>query len=103
MTQGIAIRGKVPNLNRLTIRLSTARDDAGLSQPGLAEAIGTSRGTVSNYERGTVKPRRSTLILWAMATGVDLHWLETGEAPSPEGDGASELCAIRDLNPEPAD
>lgn len=86
MTAGIDTTGRIPDLNRLTIRLTVAREDAGYTQPGLAEAIGASRGTVSNYERGTVVPRRSTLILWAMATGVDLHWLETGEAPTP-GDG----------------
>ncbi|WP_420042157.1 helix-turn-helix domain-containing protein [Gordonia sp. MP11Mi] len=74
-----------------------------MSQTDLAEAIDGSRATVSNYERGAREPLRVTLRLWAMATGVDFHWIETGHAPSPDGDGACRGCAIRDLNPEPAD
>ncbi|AVJ48766.1 immunity repressor [Gordonia phage SallySpecial] len=85
------------------MRLLVARETSGMTQPELAEVIEASRGTVSNYERGAVTPRRTTIVMWALATGVDLHWLETGHAPSPDGDGACTLCAIRDSNPEPAD
>ena len=53
------------------------------SQGDLAEAIEVSRETVSNYEHGHTKPRRITLRLWALATGVDSQWLETGEVPTP--------------------
>lgn len=93
--------GRVPEINTTPIRCQVARESAGMSQTDLAEAIGGSRATVSNYERGLVNPRRVTLRMWAMATGVDFRWLETGEAPSPDGDGASE-CARRDSNPKPS-
>lgn len=100
MTTIFTTRGRVPVLD-LRLRLTVARETAGMSQAELADAIDGSRATVSNYERGVVQPRRVTLRLWAMATGVDFHWLETGEAPSPDGDGASE-CARRDSNPKPS-
>lgn len=101
MTAGIKVAGRVPELS-LGLRLLVSRETAKLTQPELAQAIEASRGTVSNYERGVVAPKRTTLVMWALATGVDLHWLETGHAPSPDGDGACVLCAIRDSNPEPA-
>ncbi|WP_461168419.1 helix-turn-helix domain-containing protein [Tsukamurella serpentis] len=84
-------------------RLARARNYAGHEQGVFAELLGTSRRTVSRMESGAKAPTRPEMVAWAFATGVDLHWLETGEAPSPGGgDGASE-CAIRDSNPEPAD
>ena len=95
--------GRVPDLNTLAVRCQVSRETAGMSQTELAEAMDASRSTVSNLERGLGNPRRVTLRLWAMATGVDPHWLENGHAPSPGGDGACMECAIRDSNPEPAD
>ncbi len=57
-----------------------------MDQTALAEALGMSRQTVSNYERGATNPRRAVLLAWAMATGVDAKWLEAGdEAPTPVG------------------
>lgn len=102
MTSIFNSAGRVPELNTLPLRCHVSRETAGLSQGDLADAMDSSRTTVSNYERGTTTPRRQTLRLWAMATGVDPHWLMTGEAPSPDGDGASE-CARRDSNPKPSD
>lgn len=104
MTRGIKIEGRVPELNRMTIRLTVSREDAGYTQPELAKVIDAARGTVSNYERGTVTPKRQTLMAWALATGVDFHWLETGEAPSPDGDGASgSVLPQLDSNQQPFD
>ena len=60
-----------------------------MDQTTFAEHAGLSRAGVSNAERGESMPRRSTLKLWALASGVPLHWIETGEAASPGGDGAS--------------
>lgn len=69
----------------LADRLQKARATAGLDQTELARRAGLSRQTVSNYERGTVTPRRSGLIVWALATGVPLEWLVSGEVmPRPE-------------------
>lgn len=83
--------GRVPNLNRLGLRCQVAREDAGMSQTELADAIGSSRGTVSNYERGSVTPRKQVLALWAYATGVDARWLITGKAPNTDPGVDSEL------------
>lgn len=83
-------------------RLRKAREEAGLDQGDFAIATGISRGTISNYERDEGTPKLPYLTVWAMRTGVPVKWLQTGEYPDPTGPGADE-CAIRDLNPEPAD
>ena len=76
-----------------------------MDQAALGDALGISRQTVSNYERGMTQPKRHVLIAWAMATGVDLDWLTTGtEKPHQDGpDGASRgLLPGLDSNQEPA-
>ena len=57
-------------------RLRKAREFAGLEQGELAEQIGISRGTVSNYElgHGQRPPKRLVVRAWAEATGVPLDW-----------------------------
>ncbi|MDO5633294.1 MAG: helix-turn-helix transcriptional regulator [Micrococcus sp.] len=84
-------------------RLRKAREMTGLSQAQFAKRIEVSVGTIGNYEAGRRAPRAIVIRAWALATGVPRPWLETGEAPSPSGDGASSECTPRDLNPEPAD
>lgn len=81
--------GRVPVID-LPMRLMIARSAAGFSQQQLAEKIGAARATVANYEAGKM-PRRGTVMAWAVATDVDVRWLMTGEAPSPDGDGASQV------------
>lgn len=79
--------GVVPNIGQPE-RCILARRHAELDQTQLGERLGSSRRTVSRIETGSKVPTRAELIAWAFATGVDLQWLETGEAPSPDGDGA---------------
>ncbi|WP_247639178.1 helix-turn-helix domain-containing protein, partial [Microbacterium sufflavum] len=62
-------------------RMALAREVAGIGQAKMAQDLGVSRQTVSNYERGFTAPRRAVLLAWAMATGVDVEWLESGDAP----------------------
>ena len=69
-------------------RLRIAREHAGLEQTELAERAKIGRATISAAERGHRVPSSATLTLWAWACGVSRHWIETGEAPSPGGDGA---------------
>ncbi len=88
MTNSLAF-GRVPTID-LPMRLMIARTSAEMSQADLAEAIGASRATITNYETGKM-PRRGTVMAWALATGVSAQWLMTGEAPSPDGDGASSV------------
>lgn len=70
-------------------RLRKAREMTGMDQSQFAEHAGLSRQGVNAAERGQSTPRRSTLKLWALSTGVPLHWIETGETPSPGGEGVS--------------
>lgn len=102
MTISVAV-GVIPP-ETVKDRLRRAREYAGLEQGELAEAIGVSRATVSNYERGVVAPRRGALRMWGLRCGVDVHWLETGTAkPRPDGpSGASELLQL-DSNQQPFD
>lgn len=83
----------------LADRLRKAREHANMEQLDLAAASGISRATISGAERGATTPHRSTLMLWASATGVSIQWLETGEAPSEEG--ASDQSRPRESNPRP--
>jgi len=66
-------------------RLRKAREHANLDQSDLAHELGIARATVSNYERGTVQPRRAVVMAWAMRTGVSLHWIQTGKDPHQDG------------------
>lgn len=61
-------------------RLRKAREFAGLEQGELAERIGISRGTVSNYELGRWQrpPKRYILRDWAEECGVPFEWIVDG-------------------------
>lgn len=100
--QPLQVTGVIPPISQGK-RLEIAREYAGLSQVELATRMGVSPGTVNRSERGLSRPRRSALILWAMATGVDLQWIENGYGPGSKTEAIGDECAIRDLNPEPAD
>lgn len=92
--------GVIPTFTKAD-RYRKAREMTGLDQGEFAERAGISRQTVSNYEGGTREPRGLYARAWAEATGVDLYWLETGEAP--DGAGASDdVRASRDSNPQPS-
>lgn len=75
-------------------RLRKARETTGLDQAQFAKRIDISRSTVGNYEAGRVAPRRIVLKQWALATGVNVEWLETGVAPhnEPDDGGMVNLC-----------
>jgi transcriptional regulator with XRE-family HTH domain len=72
--------GRIP-VWTLADRLQKARETSGLDQFELAERMGISRRSVSNYERGVTRPRVIVLNAWAMATGVDRHWLLDEDVP----------------------
>ncbi|ARU50165.1 hypothetical protein CBR64_00160 [Cellulosimicrobium cellulans] len=85
----LAVAGNIPQFV-LSDRLRKARESAEMTQTELADVIGISRRSVSYYESGESAPKRPQLIAWAMATGVSLSWLETGQplimSPSPTPD-----------------
>lgn len=70
--------GQVPQWS-VQDRLRKAREHAGMTQLELAETIGVSRNSVSNYESGVTRPRQIVLNQWSLATGVPLSWLTSGE------------------------
>lgn len=80
-------------------RLRKAREQAGYSQQELAENMGVARNTIGNYELdASERPRKIVLRAWALATGVDLRWLETGIGSPHNPDGLPH----HDSNVEPA-
>ena len=84
-------QGTIPPIT-LRHRLRIAREAAGLEQSELADAIGISRNTVGNIEKGKLKtpPRKIIVNAWALACGVPVSWLIDGIHPSggPTGGGA---------------
>lgn len=61
-------------------RLRKAREEAGLDQAALADALGVSRATISNHEVGIGKRGTNRMMIraWALATGVEAEWIEYG-------------------------
>ncbi|MEV8339250.1 helix-turn-helix transcriptional regulator [Leucobacter sp. NPDC077196] len=68
----------------LSDRLAKALDVAGMSNQEMADCLGVSRNTISNYTHGNSSPRKLYMREWAMRTGVPLEWLETGSFPNEE-------------------
>lgn len=69
-------------------RLRKAREYACLDQEELATRMGVVRQTISRHELGQVThPRRITVTAWALACGVDVNWLWTGQANDPSDPG----------------
>lgn len=66
------------------VRLLEERSRLGLSQQGLADAIGGSRLSVSNYENGRSSPAAETLAAME-AAGVDVRFVLTGLRSAPSG------------------
>lgn len=63
-------------------RLGKALDVAGIASGDMADYLGVSRNTISNYINGRTEPRKQTLRLWALRTGAPLEWLQTGIWPT---------------------
>ena len=66
-------------------RLRKARELASIGQVEFSKMTDIARSSIVRYEGDVSVPRRHVLLVWAMATGVNLEWLETGTAPVPEG------------------
>ncbi|NAZ17900.1 helix-turn-helix domain-containing protein, partial [Glutamicibacter soli] len=88
--------GSIPEI-QLHHRLRIAREFAGFDQVEFAAKTGISRATISAAENGHRRPIRSTVKLWALATGVNTIWLETGNIPAGNdgGDGDGGMVNIR--------
>lgn len=71
-------------------RLRKARRQLGdaMDVTRFAEILGTSKGTVTNYELERTPPEHMKPIVlrqWALATGVDYEWLVGGDGWAPWG------------------
>jgi len=68
-------------------RLAKALKIANITGIEMAEHLGLSRTTVSNYINGRTTPSRSLVRDWALRTGVPFSWLENGDAQGGGDDG----------------
>lgn len=93
-----ATQGRIPTWT-VADRCRKARESAGYEQAQLADLIGVSRATISNYEGGRTQPRKIVLNAWAMATGVPVAWLRDGTVT----DGPlAQSVELRTFNPKMA-
>lgn len=83
-------------------RMRKALAASGTPVNEIADYLEVTPTTVGRWINDRSPVKRSTLIVWAATTGVDLGWLETGTA-GLENQADRDLYASRDLNPEPAD
>ncbi len=77
-------------------RIRYALDRSGMDVQQLADKLGVSRTTVSNYMHGRSRPRTMALIAIAHATGAPLAWLEHGISDEEEGDADTAAVTHRD-------
>lgn len=68
---------RVPPIT-LATRLRLSREWRDLDQQYVADELGISRQTVSNYETGKTGPGKLQLNAWAVVTDVEVEWLKTG-------------------------
>jgi transcriptional regulator with XRE-family HTH domain len=65
----------------LAHRIAQLRQQLGLTQAAFAHRVGVSRGTIGQYEAGTLAPRARTLGRIAKIGGVTADWLLRGDRP----------------------
>lgn len=83
----------------LATRLRLAREWRGIEQQDIADELGISRGSVSNYENGRTSPGKLVINGWAATCDVDVEWLKHGGAPTD--DGTPLESHLRESNPRP--
>lgn len=89
-TRGATSTG-VPEFH-LGDRLRKSLDVAGMSVQDMADHLGVSRNTVSNYLALRTTPSRSVVRDWSLRCGVPFEWVLTGRldlTDGPDGDPAT--------------
>ena len=83
-------------------RIKIARERQGVTQAELAEKMGVTPQTISQYERNIINPKPETIKKFADALGVDARWLEVGEYEdnSLSGEEQQLLRYFRIMSPE---
>lgn len=74
--------GRVPEIT-LGWRLRMSLESAGISVQKIADELGYSRSTISRWLNDQDEPRPAVMAQWALLTGVDRGWLDTGKVSSP--------------------
>lgn len=84
-------------------RLMRSRVFVGLDQEEMAERLGYSRRTISNWERGVSDPPMGALAQWAVITGRSIDWIVWGDQKdeAPAADGEGQESHLSDLNRRP--
>lgn len=86
MTSTQKHQGVIPEVT-LGWRLRMARETTGMGLREFAEHIGVAPDTLTSAEKDRRKVRAITINAYALATGVDREWLETGKVPVDGGGG----------------
>lgn len=68
---------------------------AGLDQSQIAELLGFTRTSVSNWERGKASIPATAMIRWAEVTRISLDWIAWGTV-RPEGFEPPAYCSVAD-------
>lgn len=66
----------------LADRLRKSLRESGVPVQSMAESLGVSRNTVSNWINGRGKPCDDQLKVWSAITDAPYSWLKSGEPPS---------------------
>lgn len=63
-------------------RLGKALHVSGVSTQEMADALGVTRTTITNYTSGRTKPSKLQIKEWAFKTGAPIEWLINGIDPT---------------------
>jgi transcriptional regulator with XRE-family HTH domain len=74
--------------------LRRARNDAGLTQGGLARRTGVPQSLISAYERGRRQPGGDMLLRLLAGTGHEVVLRSTVEASRPAAEKLAQVCAV---------
>lgn len=72
-------------------RMRKALRESGTGISEIAEYLGVSRTSVSNWISGRIEPSVQTMRLWALRCGVDYGWLTGGRVPATAAPGLNKL------------
>jgi transcriptional regulator with XRE-family HTH domain len=94
-------------MTRIGERIKDVRSDKQMSQQMLADSVGVTRATVSQWEIGDIKNLRpGNLLAVADALGISFRWLITGRGQktnSPYLQAAEEAAQYNALSPDGID
>lgn len=98
--RGMTVRASERRVPELTLgwRLKMSLGD--MQVQDMADQLGVSRATVSRWmgDHGE-PPRKAFLKQWALISGVDYEWLETGSLPTPPDSSDTKSETTREYVP----